>query len=129
MRKVVEGVLGGCAGSVVSSHLDKKHNTRSSGSASRDQHPTGGVDPVITEIVEGVLATAGGVGLAHHEKSKRSHQSGSALSDKAGDPRVKALMEGAIATVGAVAVAHHEKKNPPKRAGHRRSRRHTYERD
>ena len=126
MRKVVEGVLVGCAGSAVSSHLDKnKHNTRSSGSASQNQHHTDGVDPVITEIVEGALATAGGVGLAHHERSKHSHRSGSALSDEAGDPRVKALVEGAIATVGAVGLAHHEKNNPPKRAGHRRSGRHT----
>jgi hypothetical protein len=67
--------------------------------------------------------------LAHHEKSKHRHQSGSALSDEAGDPRVKALVEGALATAGAVALAHHEKNNPPKRAGNRRSGRHTYERD
>ena len=123
VRKVVEGVAIGVAGTLVLSEIEKhRHKTRSSGSTSQLQQSSttgAGDSPGMNEIIDGALAV-GGVALALYEKNKKRRRSGSESSHEDGDPRFTTLIEGALATAGAVALAYHEKDKKSKRTGHRR---------
>jgi hypothetical protein len=97
-------------------------------------------DPMLKAVIEGAVATAGGLALAHHEKKKMQQRDrgaypapGAAQGGQYGesdsgeesehDSTLKKLVEGGLATVAAVAAAHYEhKKYDEKKAakGHRR---------
>jgi hypothetical protein len=98
-----------------------KYNTRKHGK------PATGPNPMLKVVVEGAIATAGGLALAHHEKKKNQRSrslSGPESSEDASDPRLKKLVEGGLATAAAVMVAHHEHKESKEQkrngGGHRR---------
>jgi hypothetical protein len=89
---------------------------------------------MLKAVVEGAIATAGGLALAHHEKKKNQRSqpgsrslSGSENSQDEGDPRLRKLVEGGLATAAAVMAAHHEHKERKERkssgGGHRRQHR------
>lgn len=98
-------------------------------------------DPMLKAVIEGAVATAGGLALAHHEKKKMQQrdrdahpvpgpaQGGQYWESDDGeesehDSTLKKLVEGGLATVAAVAAAHHEhKKHEEKKAAKRHRRR------
>lgn len=147
-RKLVEGGLAAGLGIAASSYLANKHRTSRTAEASgahqeqdtreyesqhlqapapahEDSHNEGSHGssiggPIINKVLEGVLLTAEGVGLAHLRKSRGGPHADADPEET--DPRLKRLVEGALATAGALAIAYHDKKNSKPTREHPRSR-------
>ena len=62
----------------------------------------------MSKVIEGVMLTAEGVGMAHLRKSREEPHVHAEGEIEETDPRLKRLMEGALATAGAIALAYHD---------------------
>lgn len=137
-RKLVEGGLVAGLGIAASTYLSSKtHHTRSSASEAQQQElgpgtlapappPPSGTShglgshgfntngPIMSKVLEGVLLTAEGVGMAHLRKSRETPHEHAEGETEETDPRLKRLVEGALATAGAIALAYHDQHKKPR---------------